>query len=459
MRSIKSHNFRFVIFILCISGIINLQSCDLANSKKKVLVVHIRGASYPALMNFLKTEASSHSFLKKTFDNNYLKQLRPIENAVTITNIASFETGTVPQVHGIPGHAYGVYEQGYLKQQSGFSKRYDVESFWEKADAQGLKVLSVGALVQHGKFTEHENVDCLAQGSLIQPGRFLSISKSTLGDNSGITYVDEKNRSVILLNEDLNVRIYDGASDEIIIDGDSYSENGVLGKLTEGNWVEIISRNETKLSEAVRVKWIKARGDQIDLYVRASFTNRGYPDSFLTLIDKKEGPAKGWPNIPAFAANRISAETLIEETEAEMDYVLDAFESASNEKEYDLIMIDYPLLDRFGHAFLQLSDTSNLYSQYFKDAWRKLDRDLNELNQFASENNYKILFASTHGFSPLHTSIDINYALRSAGVKQDTKNWLAKGIAGKVSSHIYLNPKLARHQQDSILKLLYNLFQ
>ena len=92
-----------------------------------------------------------------------LYKLIPITNAVTISNIASFETGSLPSAHGIVGHNFGQTVDEKLRPASGFSLRFEEETFWEKADLSGKKVLKLGALVLHGKYETHKNVDCIAQ--------------------------------------------------------------------------------------------------------------------------------------------------------------------------------------------------------------------------------------------------------------------------------------------------------
>ncbi|MEP5612534.1 MAG: alkaline phosphatase family protein, partial [Cyclobacteriaceae bacterium] len=439
-----------------------ITSCTSPTSpRKKVLIVHARGISYPDLIGYLRANGSS-GYLNETQSNGTLKKLRPITNAVTISNIASFETGLQPSNHGVIGHNFGVFKEGQLTTVNGFSKRYLHETFWEKADRNGLRVLNVGALAMHGKFAKHKNVDCLAQGSQMSQSKFLIlIPSSNLPDETGnVLYKSTGNQNTIRLTDKLDpIRVYKKnlEATTLIIDTDLSTKNGIIGELTKGNWVEITTGNRNGLSESLRLKWTATHGDSLELYVRGSFVNRGYPSEFLRKIDTVVGPSKGWPNIPLYSNGHISEYVLIEEINAELDYVMDVFSVSAKDKNYDLIMLDYPLMDRYGHAFLQLKNSFSQHEQYYQDAFDRMNRDFSELSQFAAENNYELVIASSHGFSPIHTSINMNKVLRDKGIVTDSKDWQARAIPGKVSSHIYINPELGNSEQKAVERKIISL--
>ena len=76
--------------------ILGLLSCAQPDTKSnKVIVIHAHGISYPDLVSYLDA-SKSDNFFKRKATANAIKKLEPITNAVTICNIASFETGTLP---------------------------------------------------------------------------------------------------------------------------------------------------------------------------------------------------------------------------------------------------------------------------------------------------------------------------------------------------------------------------
>lgn len=409
------------------------------------MIVHARGVSYPQVMSHLKQVDGG--FFDNADEQKNLYKLRPITNAVTVSNIASFETGSLPSEHGIVGHNFGNYSDEKIRPVSGFSVRFENETFWEKADKSGKKVLKLGALVLHGKYESHENVDCVAQGT--QTGNAQIITLIPTEKNEQYTkYKIHPPGNPLLLKDSTNVTFYmSHASNSIFLDSDYIEGNGSLGELIQNEWLRIKEESINEITSTFKIKWEAKSNDTLTLYKRASFINRGYPQEFLKQVDANAGPATGWPNIPFYSTNQISVETIVEEIFDEMDYVMKTFEEATKKKEYDLIYIDYPIMDRFGHGLMG-TDPS-----IFKSMFSQMNIDFSHLEQFCLENNYELIITSGHGFSPIHTSIDLNQFLLQNGIETKTQNvgWEAVGIPGKVSAHIYINPRLSPNERKVLM--------
>ncbi|MEP1096913.1 MAG: alkaline phosphatase family protein [Cyclobacteriaceae bacterium] len=447
-------NFSALPSGLCLIVLCGTISCTAPSDlNKRVLLVHARGVSYSLLTEYLQSR-NTKSYLKNSQSDGTLSKLHPITNAVTISNIASFETGHRSSEHGILGHNFGSFENGILKAVNGFLKRYEQETYWEKADRHGRRVLNIGALAIHGKYEAHENVDCLAQGTQTSQSKLLKLLPEISTGNQIIQYRVSNDEQITQDSSADPIQIYkkSAISPSLTIDTDLNFENGTIGELTEGDWLEINTGRKNNLNQSLRLKWTKSENDTIELYVRGSFVNRGYPAEFLSQVDSSVGPSKGWPNIPLYSSGQISEKVLIEEINAEMDYVMNVFSFSATQKEYDLIMVDYPLMDRYGHAFLQLKNSSSRYQQFYERAFDRMDKDFEQLSKFAAENNFELIIASGHGFSPIHSSINLNKVLQEGGIVTDLEkeNWQARAIPGKVSSHIYINRELDDNQRKTV---------
>lgn len=464
--------FKPLGFILLFAGLmILIASCDndrpTENAKKKLLIVHARGLSYQDLANYLEGQQDQKFFRSQT--REYIREVTPIVNAVTITNIASFETGKLPAEHGILGHTYAIRNGDSLQMVSGFSQRFAIETFWEQAAKAGKKVLNVGALILYGKHEQLEQVDCLAQGQQFHSSSFLELypapnqgrdtiilfqfletGKHPLGEQYPFPIVAYK-----LTQDDGTVR------NELILDTDQDITNGYLGQVKPEEWLEIEQTHSPNRKIAFRLKQQAESRDTIRLYLRPSYVNRGYPEEFVAAIDSVVGAATGWPNTGGYAFNRITASTLREEINREVDHVLQVFSHATSVKNYDLILLDYPLMDRYGHAYLQERDSSQVIQQYYQSAFARMDEDFYQLQQFAEENQYELLIVSGHGFSPIHTSIQLNQLLSTAGLETDQKknNWEAFGAPGKVAAHIYLNPQLTDKEHAQVISKIEQVVQ
>ncbi len=432
----------------------------------KVIVVHARGVTYQDIINHLNG-ITREGFFSRNNAKGWLKKLQPITNAVTASNLASFHTGTYPSQHGIVGHSFGIREGDSLYQVSGFSQHFATEAFWEKAEKRGKSVLRIGSLVLHGKFENHTNVDCMAQGNQSGSAQILHLIPGAIsGSQSLIKYFPLNGTSKFQLIPEYSdsVTVYmikkRNGDDELIIDKDYNSANGVLGKMTKGAWLELTEDGNSKLPEAFRIKWVSSSIDTLELYIRPKYSNRGYPDHFVKRMESEIGPSKGWPNIPFFTSNRITDATLIEEIYAELDYVMDLFSLASQKKEYDLITLDYPLMDRLGHCFLEQSKSSTI-QQYYLDAFNRMNRDFDRIEKFARQYGYDLIITSGHGFSPIHTSLDLNNFLNEHGINTDINDraWQVRAIPGKVSAHLYLNGNFSTTDKENILTQIYRALE
>ncbi|MBV6647209.1 MAG: alkaline phosphatase family protein [Cyclobacteriaceae bacterium] len=438
--------------------LLTIQSCTPRKDlPRKVIVVHARGISYPDLVSYLDT-SKADSFLEKKEVGGFIYPLHPISNAVTICNLASFETGVLPAEHGIVGHSFGLREDGSIQAVSGFARDFGVETFWEGADKQGKKVLNIGALVLHGNDESHAHVDCLAQGRKVSEDMLLQLTSNKTATDSVDEYVmlESDNSHLLQIGGDSIVTYLDASKTDrqrLILDRDSVYENGFLGELGKGDWLEVENAPINGLTEAFRIKWLPTSHDTLHLYVRATYRNRGYPVHFLEQIEIEVGPSKGWPNISLYTAGQIDDVTLWEEMKMELNYVMEVFFSAVQRKRYDLIMIDYPLMDRLGHAFLQFRKSSQTIQQYYQAGFDQMNKDFRAIENFANQNGYDLIITSGHGFSPVHTAIDINHFLMKKGihVKQEESDWEAIGIPGKVSAHIYINTQLSPSSRKNVL--------
>ena len=139
LYTFKSKLKCYIIKVGLLLLISTIYSCSkLKEANRKVIVVHARGIVYSDLIHFLSS-ANSDGFFKEKQAQGSIKKLTPISNAVTISNIASFETGYNPSGHGIIGHTFALKKHDSIFPVSGFSQRFNKETFWEKADKNGKK--------------------------------------------------------------------------------------------------------------------------------------------------------------------------------------------------------------------------------------------------------------------------------------------------------------------------------
>lgn len=377
-----------------------------------------------------------------------MRPLEPIDNAVTITNIASFETGAVPGEHGIIGHAFATMEGEELTPVSGFSRPFSQPTYWELAAASGKQVLSLGALIMHGQHSVHENVDIWAQGQQLAQAAM----------------IDLNNPALLLPLElgggwKLDLASNNDTLEATIIDPDGGGKNPP-GSVSAGQWFEFdAGHTEDGRIRSFRLQY---QGEGI-IYFRPAYANRGSPRTFLDQLEHQVGGSAGWPNIPAYAAGQISDDVLMDEIHRELDAIMDVFGKFAAADDYDLIMVDYPAMDRFGHAFLSQLDDIDSGAKARQNLDRllvRMSKDLDRINAYANREGYELLVASGHGFSPIHSALNLNAHIDQAFTSR-ADEWLIRGVPAKVSAHLYLNPALDDQQKHhAVAKLseyLHNL--
>ncbi|WP_299226168.1 alkaline phosphatase family protein [uncultured Psychroserpens sp.] len=436
-------------------------------SSQKIIIIHSRGIPYTSLITYLDS-VESNGFFKQKYNEGLIKKLTPITNAVTISNIATFETGEFPNVHGIIGHSFAVKTDSSHKKVNGFSLPFGSQTFIESANNDDKKILNLGALVFHHNNDNNNNTHCIAQGKKINGSSFLQLTPyqknsdttiikyNTLKENSKFSSNDHRLDSlfVYMISKKTN-------TNELIIDNDYNFNNGIIGKLRKENWLEVETKNANALNESFRFKWLECSSDTLQLYVRGTYKNRGYPYDFLKLIDENVSTSKGWPNISLYSDSKITDLTLIDEINTETDFIMNSFSFSAKNNNYDLIVIDYPLIDRYNHAFLQLKKSSTKTKQQYANAYKRMDEDFKKIENYAKKNNYELIITSGHGFSPVHTSIDIDNLLISHKINIDktSNDWKVMVVPGKVSAHVYINPELDDVKKRRLLKQIKAVFE
>lgn len=416
---------------LCLLLVIAL-ACESqpSSSQKKLVVINIRGTSYHDLMKYI--EINPRGFLSKMAERNEVTYLKPVANAVTATNWAAFETGVQPQKNGIIGHQFGKRVEDSLLLVSGFNLPYQVPSFLEEADRAGKKVLNIGSLLLHGAFLEHEHLLNVAQGRALSNPQLITLDQPS-------------QRIEILDGQFIHIRL---STSGYHIDRDSVALNGDLGILKNNEWAQVELDDYQGLKIATRIKLMKAADGPPALFIRSVFVNRGYPKDFLQNLENSHGPSRGWPSLGHYFGGIIDTITVKEEINSEIKYLLDIYHEQVGKGKLDLIVTDYPLIDRYGHIF-----SIDFEQQHTIEAYKKMETDLERMVKIAQKNGYLVLIQSGHGFSKIHTQVNLNRIIsEQTRLSQNTTI-----IPGKVSANIYFDKAASKETKDEVFSFLQGL--
>ncbi|MEW6125841.1 MAG: alkaline phosphatase family protein [Acidobacteriota bacterium] len=232
----------------------------------------------------------------------------------------------------------------------------------------------------------------------------------------------------------------DGKSrfERLVIDEDSEASNGFLATIKQGEWFPLELNKNNLVTVGLYAKLLKldTHLNEVKIYFGAAFRNGGYPNSFVEKIEKEVGFAVGGPDYQGYLQDKITIETLLEQAHRETGYMQKAALYCINNLEFDLLLYDHPILDRYGHY---LYGTSTDKFPVMKDGYIATDKNLKAILK-AIDNDTALLIVSGHGFSEAHTSFSLLKIFDSMGVKiSPAENADIAVIASKLSAHIYLN--------------------
>lgn len=428
-KMIKSTGFQIALIIFI--GLNPSRSLGKIENEQKMIVINIRGANLADIKKYAE-DKYNFPFVHQITQSNKTRPLKAVENAVTAVNLASFETGKRPSKHGVVGHIFGLSTTGFESGTSGFSQLFQHETFWETIAKTGKQVLNIGSLVTHGKYKTHKNVDLYAQATKVFNAQTIDLAKHD--------YKQE-----IKIKDTHSIKLSMSRDPQLL----QMEINGKKFKLIPNEWLQTDLVNPDKLSrQAISLKWIKQKQFSI-LYIRDGFKNRANSKQLNQAVTRHIKSNPGWPNINFYMQDKIDKQTLIEEIEQETNHVIAVFDQLFDSKKYDLVLLDYPAFDRFGHAFVNAKHDHAAFAK----AYALFDQHVSKIHETAEQLGYELIMVSGHGFSAVDTAINLNAFLQSKGYEV-TKNWEIRAFPGKVSAHINLNPKLPVARKSELITQL-----
>lgn len=455
-------------FMFCLCLVLHASVCAQTSSPARVISVSIRGAADAALDSLLTHhEFEPHSALMKMSRADYLA---PLENAETSAALATAETGAWPATHGIVGNAYRRNGSAFEESLGGFDKQIESETLWQAAARQGKHVIRLSAFYLDGYRGERHNVRTLAQSLVCGPSKFIALipeqSQTPFSATNAFEHVQALRLSptsadsltlVITSKTNFALKLHALAVDTahdgerrfhaLVLDDDRDLQNGFHAKLHAREWAPLTLQRNGVLLIGTWIKLLAFSSDlaTIKLYVRSPQQSRGYPEAFVAALETRLGFPPGGPNAEAFNNGLLDEQTLLEESERETQYVTAAAKFCLQDFPFDLMTLDYALLDRLGHSFYLTEPRQQEYDddrghkrarfmKYIFDGYQHANVDLSELMSNAGAST-AWLVTSEYGFTPAHSRIALNSLLQQAGMRAPQ----VRAITGSVSAHIYVN--------------------
>ena len=478
----RRHFLILAALLICLAW-----ACKSTKTPKRVIVVSLRGLSGQDLDDWLALRNES-AFQTMTNKGYRALHLNPIPCAETAPAMATFETGAYPSSHGIVGNRFRIKGTRFDSIAFGYISNFACEAVWEAAARQGKKVIRIGSLFLHGRSDSPASVKTLAQANALGSGKYVIMTahRSNWNLDKGkyehvkamIESPESRDQLEVEIDDDggqsrrLHALAVDTLADNkesyqaLILDNDADLGNGFLAKLMEHQWARLeVEKDGTAMVGAfAKLRAFDSRLKAAELYIKGPQQNRGYPRAFVTKLESAIGFAPGGPDFDGYHSGRLDEKTIIEQVDHELDYLTSAVNFCLENEEFDLLMIDYPVFDRFGHPFYLKDARQQNYGDeegrkrlrfenYLTDAFERCDKMLRLLLEKADPAT-AVIVTSEYGFFAAHSRLAINKLLADAGLRvgsDETSQVIA--VTGSVSANIYLNlagrePKGAVLPQD-----------
>ncbi|MEL7123097.1 MAG: hypothetical protein AAFO07_26845, partial [Bacteroidota bacterium] len=157
---------------------------------------------------------------------------------------------------GIVGHAFAIKDKDRIRSVSGFAQRFERETVWEKADLNNYKVLKVGDLTLHGKYTSHKNVDCLGQGAQTNNAQILRLIPSNKNQtDSVIQLMNVSGDHYFQFHEEYSdsIMVYQSSAPNYLYFKDQNNDSSdTWGRVEKDTWFEVTNDSSTRRKEAFR---------------------------------------------------------------------------------------------------------------------------------------------------------------------------------------------------------------
>jgi predicted AlkP superfamily phosphohydrolase/phosphomutase len=412
---------------------------------------------------------------------------------VTATSHITLATGAYPERTNIPANTFHLTDTSLTTTTSGFGTEIEAETLWESAKRQGKKVLTIafagadgrgdarrgdqtlGFGVRDGfsavKLMNGAHFDSAAANGWTVGAQACEFKKANLGTaTANQVFFQTFSLGRVFVNVLVCDTVFDGQElyDTAFFDFDKDLTNGFIARMRRGDWAPFALSSLTippdpnfpDLARGAAGAWVKLLAFETNLsafniYLGDIAHNVGYPQSFVSEIERSIG---FWPAEPDFfnlEGGRIDEATYMEQLQRLAVYLKDAMLRAMAKYDFDLLMGYQVQTDEAGHQFLLVDPRQQAYSdeakrqryaEYIERAYQIADSNLKEIITAAGLHRSNIIAVSDHGMAPLHTQGFPNRILRAAGLVTVTGSGAvdpAKSLTNAVTvggaANIYIN--------------------
>jgi predicted AlkP superfamily pyrophosphatase or phosphodiesterase len=445
------------------------EAAQAKKTKTPTIVISFDGAQPDVIAQMLKSGklAKDGGIAQIIGSGTQAKGMAAVLPSVTATNHITIATGAYPERTNIPGNTFHLIDTGITATTSGFGSEIEAETLWEAAKRQGKQVTTIAFAGADGRGDARRGNQTLAFGvrdgfsavKLMNASHFDSASADAWSLGGQACEFKKANIGTVTANQvffqtfslgrvNVNVLVCDTNDNDLeqydtaFFDFDKDLSNGFVAKMKAGEWAPFALTSLSVPPDSafpdfgrgtvgawVKLTAFEANLSAFNIYLGDIAHNVGYPQQFVSEIDKAIG---FWPAEPDFfnlEGGRIDEATYMEQLERLALYLKDAMLLALENYDPDLLMGHQVQTDEAGHQFLLVDPRQQgfadaakrqRYAGYIDKAYQIADENPKQIIEAARVDKANIIAVSDHGMAPLHTQGFPNRILRAAGLVEVT---------------------------------------
>jgi predicted AlkP superfamily pyrophosphatase or phosphodiesterase len=445
------------------------EAAETKKTKSPTIVISFDGAQPGVVEQMLKSGKLSKvgGFAQMIQTGTKATGMASVLPTVTATNHITIATGAYPERTNIPGNTFHLVDTGLTTTTSGFGTTIEAETLWEAAKRQGKKVVTIAFAGADGRGDARRGDQTLGFGvrdgfsavKLMNASHFDSASADAWNLGGQACEFKKANLGTATANQVffqtfslgrvfVNVLVCDTVAngqeqyDTAFFDFDKDLSNGFGARMKAGDWAPFALTSLTippdpafpDFARGTVGAWVKLTAFEpnlsaFNIYLGDIAHNVGYPQAFISEIDKAIG---FWPAEPDFfnlEGGRIDEATYMEQLERLAIHLKNAMLLAIAKYDFDLLMGYQVQTDEAGHQFLLVDPRQQTFSDaakrqryagHIEKAYQLADEHLKDIIDAAGAHKTNIIAVSDHGMAPLHTQGFPNRILRAAGLVEVT---------------------------------------
>ena len=447
---------------------------------KKLILISFDGAQHSLIKSYFESEANQG--FGKILKNGFLAEKNiMVTPSLTAVSHISIITGEPPSKTGIVSNSYHRNSDSISQSVRGFTEPIEVETFWEKAMAQGKKVgiISYPGGTAHGNTPEEirrrkgtwgmpfpesitfsgvkewstDQFDKGVNIKIPQPFRTYNIPQvATLTLKDSATDPTQTKKIFLILLDTTNDKIRN--YDFLIVDNDTKLSNGVIATASQDEWFKILyTTNGKKRMSVSKVLEINSNPLSLKIYLGSLNQHNAYPEAFLNLLETKLEPPPSGPDHSSIHKT-LTEEDYFLQASRFSEYLHKVINIGLHEMDWDIVLLYIPITDEVGQQFYLTSprqkgfedqEKVKQYASYLRQGYEFANTVVNDLIQYVdnSPENIALVAVSDHGMAPLHSFFYPNRVLTNNGYIKNSEglSYEARAFSSGGASHVYLNLK------------------